>query len=407
LTEAEEAARVAYERGVAAGDADATAYYAAHMMRIRSLQGREAELLDLVQGVVDSPVMMARERALRASVAGIAARAGDVERTRLILGGMGAADIVPSSTSLVALASLADVAIALGDAALARDVYAALEPFAALPLVPSLAVTCLGSVERALALAATAFGDHILALEHYERAVVACEQIGNRPMTAIGRAELARALAAAGGSPARAASLLALAIEEAEAMGLTARRDEWSGWLAELDATVEAPRCTVTRAGSRWVVAMGGLRADVPNLVGMQYVKALVDRPGDDVPAAELVGAGVVDGARHDVVDRQTLERYRQRVRELDAEIAEADDDADLARAEALRLERDELREELGRVLGIGGAQRTFTDASERARTAVAKAVKRAIEAIDEIEPQLGKHLRDSIVTGRMCRYRP
>ena len=48
IDEAEDAARAAFELGVAVGDADATGYYAAHVMRIRSLQGREAELLDLV-----------------------------------------------------------------------------------------------------------------------------------------------------------------------------------------------------------------------------------------------------------------------------------------------------------------------------------------------------------------------
>src|SRR4051812_15746799 len=56
IEEAEDAARAAYELGTAVGDADATGYYAAHVMRIRSLQGREAELLDLVPTVVDSPL---------------------------------------------------------------------------------------------------------------------------------------------------------------------------------------------------------------------------------------------------------------------------------------------------------------------------------------------------------------
>lgn len=407
LDEAEQAAEAAFELGQAVGDADATAYYAAHIMRIRSLQGREAELLPLVHGVVDSPVMMTRERALRASVAGIAARAGDLDRTRAILGDMHVADIVPSSTSLVAMASLADVAVALGDAPLAHDVYAALAPYAALPLVPSLAVTCLGSAERPLALAATTFGDRALAVEHFERALVADERIGNRPMTAVAKAELAQALAGSDGSRRRARGLLTEAIAEAETMGMTVRRDEWLGWLDGLDSAASAATCTVQRAGSRWVVSQGDLRAEVANLVGMQYVKALVDRPGEDVPAAELAGAGVVDGARHELADRQTLDDYRQRVRELDVEIAEADDDADLARAEQLRMEREDLRDELGRVLGMGGSQRTFADTSERARTAVAKAVKRAIDAVEEVEPRLAEHLRTSIVTGRACRYDP
>src|SRR4029079_8358921 len=184
---------------------------------------------------------------------------------------------------------------------------------------------------------------------------------------------------------ARAELLLSVAIEEAESMGMTARRAEWIEWLATLAARPQAaPHCAVTRLGNRWVVTAGTSRAEVPNLVGMQYVKVLVDRPGEDIPASELAGSSLVDGARHEVVDRQTLDQYRQRVRELDAEIAEADDDADLARAQALRLEREDLRDELSRVLGLAGSQRTFTDTSERARTAVAKAVKRAIDAIDE-----------------------
>src|SRR5687768_18363671 len=54
----------------------------------------------------------------------------------------------------------------------------------------------------------------------------------------------------------------------------------------------------------RSVVTAGDMRADVPNLVGMQYVNVLVGRPGEDIPASELVGASVVDGARHEVVDR-------------------------------------------------------------------------------------------------------
>ena len=122
-----------------------------------------------------------------------------------------------------------------------------------------------------------------LALEHFERALIADEQIGNRPVAAIARAELARAIADQGGPRGRVETLLREAIAEAEVMGLSARRETWLDWLAELDAPVdERVRCTVERVGNRWIVASGDLRADVPNLVGMQYVKMLVDRPGED-----------------------------------------------------------------------------------------------------------------------------
>jgi hypothetical protein len=406
LDEAESAAAAAYERGVEVGDNDATGYYAAPLLTIRFLQGRDVELLDLAEEVAMSPTLTDRERGLRAAAAGIAARAGDVERARTILGETGVADIAPSSTSLVALAGLADVAVALADPELARGVYDALQPLAGLPLVPSLAVTCLGSTERPLGLAAAAFGEPQLAVEHLERALAADEQLSHRPMVAIAKAELARALVAAGGARDRAESLLASAIEDAETMHLTGRHAEWLAWADDL--TVERPASlAIARAGPNWVVTGGGLRADVPHLIGMQYLAELVARPAQDIPALELCGASVVDGARHEMADRRTLESYRQRVRELDAAIAEADDDADIGRAEKLRDERDELREELSRVLGLGGSQRTFTDSSERARTAVHKAVKRALDSITAVEPTLGEHLRASVTTGRTCRYDP
>jgi hypothetical protein len=407
LDEAESAASAAYERGVEVGDADATGYYAAHLLTIRFLQGRDGELLDLAEEVATSPTVMMRERGLRASAAGIAARSGDVERARTILGEMGVDDIAPSSTSLVALAGLADVALALGDAELGRRVYDALEPHAALPLVPSLAVTCLGSTERPLGLAALAFGDPQLAVAHFERALVGDEQLAHRPMVAVAKAELGRALVAAGDSSERPRTLLASAIEDAEAMRLTGRRADWMSWIDRLGAERSPAVLSVERAGANWVVTSGPRRADVPHLIGMQYLKALVDRPGEDIAATELCGASVVDGARHEMADRRTLDSYRERVREIDAEIAEADADADIGRAEKLRFERDDLREELSRVLGLGGSQRTFADSSERARTAVHKAMKRAFEAIGAVEPALGEQLRASVTTGRTCRYDP
>src|SRR5262245_3633982 len=43
----------------------------------------------------------------------------------------------------------------------------------------------------------------------------------------------------------------------------------------------------------------------------------------------------------------------------------------------------------------------------ERARTAVRKALVRAVESIAAAEPALGEHLRASLTTGARCRYDP
>jgi hypothetical protein len=57
--------------------------------------------------------------------------------------------------------------------------------------------------------------------------------------------------------------------------------------------------------------------------------------------------------------------------------------------------------------VGLGGRPRGFPDNDERARTAVRKALMRALSAVEAVEPDLGHHLRASLVTGIRCRYSP
>jgi hypothetical protein len=54
-----------------------------------------------------------------------------------------------------------------------------------------------------------------------------------------------------------------------------------------------------------------------------------------------------------------------------------------------------------------GGRSRRFDDTSERARTSVQKAIRRAITAIGRNCPQLGALLAESVKTGYTCRYEP
>jgi hypothetical protein len=58
-------------------------------------------------------------------------------------------------------------------------------------------------------------------------------------------------------------------------------------------------------------------------------------------------------------------------------------------------------------VTGLGGRVRSFVDIPERARTAVRKAIKRAIGEIEAANPAVGRHLADAVETGAVCSYRP
>ena len=58
------------------------------------------------------------------------------------------------------------------------------------------------------------------------------------------------------------------------------------------------------------------------------------------------------------MLDKQALQAYRQRLRDLDEELAEAEEWSDLGRLDALRTERDALLDELARATGLGGRAR-------------------------------------------------
>jgi len=98
---------------------------------------------------------------------------------------------------------------------------------------------------------------------------------------------------------------------------------------------------------------------------------------------------------------------YRTRLAELDGELAGADAHHDVERSARLAAERDALIGELARATGLGGRSRRLGDATERARTTVTARVRAAIGRIERVHPELGRHLRASIVTGARCAYRP
>ena len=427
LEEAEAAAGRCYELGVAVGEADAFGYLGAHTLAIRWIQGRDAEVLDAAEEVAASPTLIEAEFAFRAAAAGIAARAGHHDRAqaaldRLAAGGLAA--LPRSSSWLAGMTTIAEVAALLGDAGVARQAYDLLTPFADLPVMPSLAVVCLGSTERALGLAALAFDDHDGAVCHLERAIVANERLGNRPLATMTRADLAHALVrrARGDDHARVRSLLRQAAGEAEAMGMTVRAETWR---AELEAAARAPATTGTmravraagaggadcrgsirREGRGWCVEVGNRRVLVADLVGMGYLAELVGHPGQPISALVLAGAGEANGGSpHELLDRHARQAYTARARELTAELAEAEADNDLARAEHLRIELDALVEQLETAIGLGGRPRTFARESERARTAVRKAIRRAIDEIDAADPFVAEPLRTGVTTGAVCSY--
>jgi tetratricopeptide (TPR) repeat protein len=432
LDDAEAAAARCYDRGVAVGEVDAIGYLGAHTLAIRWIQGRDAEILDAAEDMAASNTLVDAEFGFRATAAAIAARAGQHERARAGLGRLcsgGLAALPQSSTWLAGMAAIVEVAAIEADVAVAREAYELLVPFADLPVMPSLGVICLGSTERFLGLAARATGDTDAAVTHFERAIAADRRLGNRPLAAIAGADLASTLARRGraGDGARSAALWDGAIHDAESMGMTARAEAWRAEsskpvtpavpaAATIDLTggngrAGGPRLEeqgfMRRHGRGWLVELGEHRAVVPDLVGMVYLAELVAHPAQPISALTLAGGGSPGASRHEIIDRQARDAYAQRARELAGDLAEAEADNDLGRADRLRIELDAVVEQIEAATGLGGRPRAFTNELERARTSVRKAIKRAIDEIRGADRVVGEILDAAVVTGSVCMYTP
>lgn len=179
------------------------------------------------------------------------------------------------------------------------------------------------------------------------------------------------------------------------------------------------------REGDYWTVVFEGRTARLRDSKGLRYLARLLADPGRELhvldlvalesggsdaaasamrePNAEFAGAGDA-GA---LLDERAKASYRRRLAEIDEDIEEARAVGDDERAAQAEVERDLLVRELARAVGLGGRDRRAGAASERARSAVTRAIRHAMARIREHDAPLGAHLERAVRTGSYCAYRP
>jgi hypothetical protein len=166
--------------------------------------------------------------------------------------------------------------------------------------------------------------------------------------------------------------------------------------------------------GGVWTLGRDGATVAVRDMKGLRYLRLLVKQPGIEISSLDLAtwvaghpGAVASDGGGEEIVDRKAIAAYRKRLDEIDEEIIEAEGWSDPERVARLRVEREALLDQLLTSTGLGGRRRTAGSSTERARVAVRKAVAAAIDRIAEVDPSLGRLLRDTVRTGTGCVYDP
>lgn len=424
LVEAERFAADCAERGEVVGDADHLGWYGAQMVAIRWYQGRIEELVGTLSEIANAPTLSAVDNALLAALAVAAATAGDRRQAcgalaRIRNGDLG--QLPRSSSWLTAMNGVVEAAALLGDPDTAARAYALLLPYARLPIMASLGVACFGSAHHALGVASLTTGESSRAVEHFQTAIEQNMALGHWPAAALSRHRLGQALASRGSRSERGniraaeAELAAAATEAASLdMMLPATAGVRLGLGGELPET-ETLVCT--RSGRHWRIDLGVRSAVVEDSVGVRHLATLIAHPGIEMPSIDLAAPrGPVGRNRTEsrsgasvqvVLDEAALRQYRLRLRDLREEIDEAEAMHDSERTSRLRAEADWLTDELQAATGLGGRTRHFADDPERARIAVGKAIRRALQRISAADAVIGKELRAAIQTGLRCCYRP
>jgi hypothetical protein len=430
----EEAERLIHE-GVELGwslqDSTVPILAGAQLFWLRLQQGRIGELEDAVRQFADQLPAMPAWRVALAMVYLRTGRPAEARREYDRLAAHDFADLPRDNVWGVAIAMLAELSEAFGDAERAAVLEPLLEPLAARNVVTPEGIFA-GPVTRYLALLAAAREDWDVALERAAEARETTERLGYAPMLAIVDLDEARFLAVRGlpADAPRARALLEAARERVQSLGVPAigeRIDVVSARLGDAPAPAPAaegsPVGALRREGDVWRLEYGDRVLHVRDAKGMRHLAMLLANPGVEFHAVDIAVAGDAEtppaGAAEDLavradsgdagpaLDAQAKAEYRSRLEDLRAELEEAEAFNDPERAARAREEMQFIAAELSSAVGLGGRDRRAASNAERARVNVTRALKREIRRIADEDAHLGRELETTVRTGTFCVYEP
>ena len=184
------------------------------------------------------------------------------------------------------------------------------------------------------------------------------------------------------------------------------------------------------KQGEYWTLAWASSESRLKHRKGMHYIAHLLRHPGQELAAADLVSAiaagsngsapaiasqvhqphatiirGLGDAGA--ALDATAKAQYQRRFEDLRDELEQARQLNDPGRADKALGEIEFIESEITAAIDLGRRDRRKASHAERARLAVTKAIKAAINRIRDADPQLARHLSISIQTGYFCAYHP
>nr|WP_240482064.1 AAA family ATPase [Ruegeria marisrubri] len=167
--------------------------YSVQMFTIRREQARLHEVAPVMKRLLDDNP---EDQAWKPGFALIAAELGYLEAAQRILTEMSEAgfDLPLDAMYSTTLAYLAEVAVAVGDAKVAEEIYSLLLPYEDCTITAGVTTVCNGAAGRMLGSVAAFLGDLDVARRHFDRALELDSAMRAKPWIAHTKAEFARAL---------------------------------------------------------------------------------------------------------------------------------------------------------------------------------------------------------------------
>jgi hypothetical protein len=173
-----------------------------------------------------------------------------------------------------------------------------------------------------------------------------------------------------------------------------------------------------------WTIRYHGRAALLKSTRGLHYLAVLLRDPGREFHVSELlpramdlstptvrvvangcVTVGLYDGVP--ALDAQAKAEYKCRFNDLRQDLNQAERFNDPQRKIEIQNELQAIADHLASAVGLGGRDRKTSSNAERARSAVTKCIKKAVQKIADAIPSLGYHLAARIKTGYFCSYNP
>lgn len=173
------------------------------------------------------------------------------------------------------------------------------------------------------------------------------------------------------------------------------------------DRKVRAGTASFIRKNKLWELSFEGKTILLRDSKGIQDIRKLLAAPEKEIHCVELMGGSISEGNSPEVFDLKAKKNYQERIRQLQADIQEAEEFGETPELDKMREEYDRLLNHLSGALGLSGQPRKIGSSVEKARAAVTWRIRSSIGKIESEHPQLARHLKASVRTGTFCAYRP